>query len=114
MVPNLDFDDKDRADVMLNHFPHGVSLKTIVHLGQMIAHQSFKRFDYLDPSLNLAHYGEETPPVINPYQKSKVPIAIFAAENDATVALGDVEELVGYLGEAVTFYKKYSGDHLTF
>ena len=33
MVPAYKWDDEVRAEVMFNHFPHGVSLKTIVHLG---------------------------------------------------------------------------------
>ena len=42
----------------------------------------------------MAHYGQTTPPDIDMYNKSKIPLAIFAAENDSSVALSDGEEVV--------------------
>jgi len=33
MIPNKEFDDPIAGKVLENHFPHGASLKTIVHLG---------------------------------------------------------------------------------
>jgi len=33
MIPNREFDDPIAGKVLENHFPHGASLKTIVHLG---------------------------------------------------------------------------------
>ena len=52
MIPAKEFDDPVRADVMLNHFPHGSSLKTIIHLAQLIDDAdglSFREFNYMTP-----------------------------------------------------------------
>lgn len=114
MIPAKKFDDQVRADVMLNHFPHGSSLQTMMHLAQLIEDvDGFRYFNYMNPEQNIEAYGTEIPPEINIYQ-SKIPVAIFAAENDKTVELGDVKELISDYGDAIKSFKVYPGDHLTF
>lgn len=114
MIPAKDFDDQVRSDVMLNHFPHGSSLKTMMHLAQLIEDvNGFRHFDYMNIEENVAHYGQEIPPEIN-LKQSKIPVAIFAAENDKTVDLGDVKEFIADYGEGIQSLRVYPGDHLTF
>ena len=36
MIPNKEYDDPVSAGVLENHFPHGVSAKTLDHLASMI------------------------------------------------------------------------------
>ena len=60
MIPAKEFDDPVRADVMLNHFPHGSSLKTMMHLAQLITDAdglSFRHFNYMNTEENIDHYG---------------------------------------------------------
>jgi hypothetical protein len=51
MIPAKEFDDPVRADVMLNHFPHGASTKTMIHLSQLIDDEygeGFRHFNYMN------------------------------------------------------------------
>jgi hypothetical protein len=67
MVPNSELDDPVSAKILENHFPHGVSSKTLVHLGQMITAgtgdgKNLSFFDWQDASVNQELYGQDKPP----------------------------------------------------
>ena len=39
---NLDLDDDERTQMLMGHFPHGTSLRSLNHLGPLISSGEFK------------------------------------------------------------------------
>jgi lysosomal acid lipase/cholesteryl ester hydrolase len=97
------------------HFPAGTSMKDLDHYAQFVRKPVFSHFDY-GKAGNERAYGQAEPP---PYNMSDfapgVPVALFAGQKDAMVALDDVWRLESeFRPGAIIFTKLYDGfSHLT-
>jgi len=80
MLTSNKLDDPISARILQEHLPHGTSLKTIVHLGQLIHFKNFGYYDWFDTNVNLTIYGQENAPIIDVYNHSHVPNLIFAGK----------------------------------
>lgn len=92
MIPNKEWDDEVSAKILENHMPHGVSTKTLTHLGKMMkdgSENGLSLFDWNDPVLNKELYGSEQVPTID-FTKNPVPMVIFAGVHDKIVNIEDV------------------------
>ena len=117
---NYDLDDKQRTEMLMGHFPHGTSTRSISHLGQMIKTNEFRKFDYGNKDKNIEQYGEEKAPLIPIENISGIPIAMFSGLNDSVVAIENNRELGQILmnnkdsplidGE----YNELEADHMSF
>ena len=75
--------------------------------------ESFQRYDYEDAKLNLHHYGQESPPIIDLSQIS-VPVAIMVGVSDTLATLADNIDLRNKLNpEKLLFFKSYEADHIS-
>lgn len=57
--------DPEAAEVFMGHFPHGSSVRQIIHYGQNINAKQFALYDYHDKKKNMEAYGQEKPPAID-------------------------------------------------
>lgn len=60
---NIDLDDNEIANQLMGHFPHGTSVRSIIHFSQMIRSNQFREYDY-NKKKNLEVYGNKTAPLI--------------------------------------------------
>ena len=116
MVHSKDFDDPVSAGIMENHFPHGASLKTLSHLGNMIDKglTTIEYFDWNDEVLNRELYGSPKPPSIDIYSPNKIPMIIYAGVQDKIVNIVDVREVVDRFNGNLKYFKEIDGDHLSY
>uniref|UniRef100_T1ILR9 Lipase n=1 Tax=Strigamia maritima TaxID=126957 RepID=T1ILR9_STRMM len=83
--PNLP--DVARIPVHTTHCSGGMSVKTLLHYGQMIQTQKFRKYDYGNIE-NLRQYGSAEPPELS-IANIKVPTILMYGANDAvTTSLG--------------------------
>ena len=119
MIPSKDHDDPVSSKIFENHFPHGASIKTIVHLGTMVNAgkgdgKNLSFFDWHDEKLNMELYGSKTPPIIDIFGPEKIPMVIFAGVGDKIVNIEDVRRVKeGFKGN-LKHYQELEGDHLSF
>lgn len=95
--------DSETLRAESGHFPNAVSVKDLVHLGQCVDTDTFKRYDY-GADRNLEVYGMAQPP---DYDISQItaPVALFACEGDTLSDLKDVAKLKGGLPNVVYYYE---------
>ena len=76
---NYDLDSNERTKMLMGHFPHGTSTRSLNHFGQLVKSNQFQFFDY-GKKQNIEFYGQEKPPLIpiENIPKSEVPIALFS------------------------------------
>lgn len=77
---------------ILEFVPAGISLRQILHFGQLIRSGKFHQFDYDDAYLNMVHYGDVTPPEFD-LNRVSVNISIYLSKDDTTTTMGNVIEL---------------------
>ena len=46
MDVNLNDDTKERGKMLMGHFPHGTSSRSLNHFGQLIKSNQFQEYDY--------------------------------------------------------------------
>jgi lysosomal acid lipase/cholesteryl ester hydrolase len=81
--------------MLMGHFPHGTSARSLNHLGQLIKTGEFREYDYKKKK-NIEKYGAPKPPFVplEDISKSKVPVAIFAGMNDTVVPVEGMRTLM--------------------
>ncbi|KAK5984457.1 Ab-hydrolase associated lipase region, partial [Trichostrongylus colubriformis] len=82
-----------RIPVYVSHFPAGTSSMNILHWVQLVKAGIAVRFNYGE-EMNIATYGQKTPPTYDFRNISNVPIYVFAGGNDW---IADEEDLENYL-----------------
>lgn len=102
-----------RLPVYYSHTPAGTSVRDMVHFAQMYLSKKFQMYNYGSASENMAHYGQDTPPVYN-VTAMTVPVALYYAQNDWLADPEDVRLLLPLLPNKT--YVKYieNWDHLDF
>jgi lysosomal acid lipase/cholesteryl ester hydrolase len=110
------FDEKNlnisRVPVYVGHSPAGASVKNCIHYCQEVKSGKFCKYDYGKVG-NLAHYGQETPPVYD-VTKIKIPMALFTGSNDWLADPQDVKDLLPKLTN-IAYHKNVDDyDHLDF
>jgi len=108
-------DQASEIERFATHFPAGTSVKDLDHYEQWIDSAVFQRYDYGRRG-NEREYGSSTPPAYNLSAITpQVPIALFAGQEDALVALADFALLQAALpAGAAVFTHIYEGfSHLT-
>lgn len=84
---------------METHVPNSASTKQFIHYGQLVQSDRFQNYDY-GLKLNFRIYGQRTP---REYRlgNTRVPVAIFYADNDKLVAAEDVQRLPNKLSNVI-------------
>ncbi|EFN60340.1 Lipase 3 [Camponotus floridanus] len=108
LISIINGDDREQFNntlmpVILNHFPSGTSIKTLLHLIQTFESGKFRKYDH-DRVKNLLIYNSMEPPDYN-LSNTTVPIALFYANNDLFVSIEDVERLYHPLANVVDMYE---------
>nr|XP_053646072.1 lipase lipl-1-like [Cherax quadricarinatus]XP_053646080.1 lipase lipl-1-like [Cherax quadricarinatus] len=88
---------------ILEHYPGGSSVHTVIHYGQIIISDNFTKYDY-GLIGNLNHYGQANPPL---YDLSRItaPVGLFWADNDWLGDPTDVARLAAELPNVVLNYE---------
>lgn len=95
--------NKSRIEVYLNHFPAGVSAKTIVQYAQCVQDKKFQKYDY-GKAGNMERYGQEHPPVYD-VTKITAPVGLYSSEPDYLADPIDVADLEAQLSNLIEWYK---------
>ena len=92
---DIDLDDGQRTKMLMGHFPHGTSARSLNHLGQLIKTGEFREYDY-KRNKNIEMYGEKVPPLIplEDIKKSGIPLAIYGGQNDTVVPVEGPRQLM--------------------
>lgn len=89
-LSNDAIDNAERAKVFEGHFPHGSSIRAVVHYSQIYNKKKFAYYDYRNATLNKERYGTETAPEISMESiGADVPIAMFVGKKDNIVSVED-------------------------
>jgi pimeloyl-ACP methyl ester carboxylesterase len=97
--PNTRQIDERRIESINAHSPAGISIQTVVHLGQMLDHGMFKAYDYGSPALNKAHYGTDNsqPPVYSLASMMGIPVFLYSSECDWIAEPLDVRTTASFI-----------------
>jgi lysosomal acid lipase/cholesteryl ester hydrolase len=60
---DMELDEGDRNEMLMGHFPHGTSLRSLNHLGQLIKNGDFAEYDYRKKK-NIEKYAQEKAPLV--------------------------------------------------
>lgn len=78
-IHNLFF-PQDIIPVLMSYFPSGISVKTIIHYGQILNNGGvFRQYDYGDENFNI--YNSKTPPEYEVW-KIELPVYMFIGYQD--------------------------------
>lgn len=99
--------ESETIRAMAGHFPNAASTKDLVHLGQGVATDTFRKYDY-GTERNMLVYGQANPP---DYDISKItaPVALFASKGDRYSVIKDVAKLRNGLPNVV-YYNELDED----
>lgn len=89
--------------VKLGHTPAGAAVRQIVHYGQHIRKNFFRRFDYGSIS-NWRIYGSFTPPDYD-LKKITAPVFLHYVDDDIFAHVSDVRRLFSELGRPVGMFR---------
>jgi len=64
LTHDVSYDDVDRFQVYMGHYPGGTSVRSVVHFSQGVLNPGLRQFDY-GKDINLERYGQETAPFVN-------------------------------------------------
>ncbi len=109
---NPEYDNKAKANVLLQHFPSGTSVMNLKHWRQMVNQGRYAKFDY-GTAGNLQHYGQPGSPDYN-LTNINVPVHMFFGLHDSLVDATDSQILLQQLvGTPNPVYKEYPSSHIT-
>ena len=80
-------DPNFKSGVFMGHFPHGCSVRSLSHYGQILVADRFQRFDYHNETKHLEEYGQSSPPEIKLSNIKHVPISMFVGKEDQIIDL---------------------------
>lgn len=89
--------------VKLGHTPAGAAVRQIVHYGQHIHKNYFRRFDH-GRLQNLRIYGSFTPPAFD-LSKITAPVFLHFVDDDVFAHVTDVQRLNRELGNSVGMFR---------
>ncbi|XP_037783599.1 lipase 3-like isoform X2 [Penaeus monodon] len=110
--PNPDELNRDLLATITAHTPAGTSVHSVTHFGQLITSDGFYKFDH-GPHGNLRRYGQRQPPSYD-LSQVRIPVAIFAGENDYLADPRDVELTERELPNVVQTTTLASFSHMDF
>ena len=90
--------------VYMAHQPTSTAGKNLVHFDQLFKSNKFQKYDY-GPVLNLAKYGQATPPEYDLTKITHPAVYVIYGANDWFVPLSGVEKLKTDLSNAKEFYE---------
>ena len=79
---NPSYDDTERFQVYMGHFPAAASAQSLIHYGQSCRDHSFTGFIWPTSKENVAHYGPTGHPPIVALNKITTPTAMFVGKVD--------------------------------
>ncbi|CAJ2668468.1 unnamed protein product [Trifolium pratense] len=89
--------NSSRIDFYLSHEPQKTATKNLIHFSQMIRTGKIAKYDYVNPLLNVLHYGQVVPPTYDVTKiSSEFPIFLGYGGQDF---LSDVEDVKILLNE---------------
>ncbi len=103
----------NRISVYFAHSLSGTSLKNVMHYAQLHLNKKAAYFDHVNKSTNVKIYGSEVPAVID-VSKVRIPVALFAGQNDWLVSPTDVQYLIERLPNVFHFTNCSDFSHLDF
>ncbi|XP_047477840.1 lipase 3-like [Penaeus chinensis] len=110
--PNPDEMNRDLLPTIAAHTPAGTSVHSVTHFGQLMTSDGFYKFDH-GPRGNLLRYGQRQPPLYD-LSRVRIPVAIFAGENDYLADPQDVELTERELPNVVQSTMLSSFSHMDF
>lgn len=96
---NEGFFQKEETPFILAHFPAGISVRALAHVGQLITSNGMQQFDY-GPAINEQKYGSPDPPRYS-LDAVTCPTALYWTKNDYLSAPKDVARLAAALPNLV-------------
>ncbi|XP_058794622.1 lipase 3-like [Phymastichus coffea] len=90
--------DVDMMPKVLNHYPQGSSLETLLHYRQIMISGKFRQYDFGSDE-NYLRYKNVTPPEY-PLERITVPVVLYYGMNDAYTTKEDVLALLARLPNA--------------
>ncbi|XP_029158373.1 lipase member K-like isoform X1 [Nylanderia fulva] len=97
---------------IVSHMPVTTSLKTVVHIAQIIQSGTAREYDY-GATKNLLIYKSVEPPEYD-LSKVAVPIALYYGKNDLFVDPIDVKRLYNALPNVIDIYELPNFNHMDF
>ncbi|XP_029158372.1 lipase 1-like isoform X2 [Nylanderia fulva] len=89
---------------IVSHIPVAVSLKTVIHIVQMIESGTPRPFDY-GAAKNFLVYKSVEPPEYNQSSIANIPTAIYYGDNDLFISPIDVKMLYDILPNVIDMYE---------
>ncbi|XP_075234702.1 lysosomal acid lipase/cholesteryl ester hydrolase-like [Lycorma delicatula] len=116
LITGFDFSELDKStlDKILDHYPAGASLKTLIHYRQLMQDKSFHQY-YYGLKENYIQYGTVKTPEYD-FNNITAPVILFFGKNDWIAVREDVDNLFNKLphivGKIIIDYKNFN--HLDF
>lgn len=95
-----------RIQVYVAKTPAGTSTVNMMHWMQGVLNPTFAKYDFGSAELNMAKYGQETPPLYD-LSKMTLPTALFYGQHDYLADITDVERLIDELPADKIVLKSY-------
>ena len=106
--------DFQRYLVFQSHFPSGTSLRSFIHLGQLIYSGQFRKYDY-GIIANQKIYGQPFPPEIDIKKLPEdIPVGLIVGTKDKLGTVQDSEKIRDKLGERIVYYGEYELGYSSF
>ncbi|XP_043269208.1 uncharacterized protein [Venturia canescens] len=98
---------------LLNHYPQGTSIETLLHYRQIVMSGKFKQYDF-GPMSNYLRYKSFAPPEY-PLENITAPLVLYYAPNDPYTTKKDTEAVLTKIPNAISREIPYSNfGHLDF
>lgn len=100
--------------LVYGHIPAGSSMKTLVHLVQLINQDRFQQYDY-GMNKNIIKYQSLSPPKYE-VANVKVKVIIYYVENDGGILGKNIEEFIKQLPNVVAchFIPEHNFNHMDY
>jgi len=105
LIAGYNFDQIDPLllSIVMGHSPAGSASGNVLHYGQGINSQNFRKYDY-GKAENLIRYGQEIPPEYD-WSKITAKVALYWGANDWLAAPADAYRIAERIPNLVRFYR---------
>lgn len=74
-------EERGRIKSISGHLPSGAGYRSILHFGQLVNSETFKRYDF-GGQYNYHKYGTTVAPDYDLHNSAKIPVALFVGDED--------------------------------
>ena len=112
VVNHGELDIPDKAARVFHYYPNGVSLKNIMHFGQMYHEDRFQI--YADNYSVTMGAPKDKRTLLIPLQKIDVPVAMLVGKQDDMTGLEDPRWAKNHIGDNMVYYEEIEANHFSF